>query len=183
MSHLHNMRSPMLHGDFKPSDVLIPAKTLQPKITNFGLWDFKNYFIDNAQPEFDHLASLNPCQAPEVLVGGERPTLFSDIWALCATLLQWLLEIPPWDFQELCSRYKYRDNKQVNKFWPPRQISATSHDSFHLLGFGTERSYETRWRTFSGSVFVWRRKSAIGIYGCCIWLPGLKWNIFEPDHF
>ncbi len=23
---------------------------------------------------------LNPCQAPEVLVGRERPTLFSDIW-------------------------------------------------------------------------------------------------------
>ena len=56
---------------------------------------------------------LNPCQSPEVLIGGERPTLFSDIWSLAAVLLQWLLESPPWDLQELCSRYKYRDNKQV----------------------------------------------------------------------
>lgn len=111
ISYLHNLRSPLLHGDFKPSDVLIPARTLQPKITNFALWDFKRFFIDNTLPE--HVTFLNPCQAPEVLIGGERPTLFSDVWSLGATLLQWLLESPPWDFQELCSRYKYRDNKQV----------------------------------------------------------------------
>ena len=88
-------------------------RTLQPKITNFALWDFKNFFLENAQPDHDFLAMMNPCQAPEVLVGGERPTLFSDIWALGATVLQWLLETPPWNFQELCSRYKYRENKQV----------------------------------------------------------------------
>ena len=44
---------------------------------------------------------------------GERPTLFSDIWSLAAVVLQWLLETPPWDFQELCARYKYRENKHV----------------------------------------------------------------------
>ena len=70
MSHLHNLRIPFLHGDFKPSDVLIPAKTLQPKITNFGLWDFKNFFIENAQPEYDDMELKNPCQAPEVLIAG-----------------------------------------------------------------------------------------------------------------
>ena len=138
MSYLHHNKGvPFLHGDFKPSDVLVPAKTLQPKITNFALWDFKNFFIDNAQPELDHIQLLNPCQAPEVLgrhtclyqchpndnrnislllpfaVGGERPTLFSDIWSLAAVILQWLLEAPTWDFQELCSRYKYRENKHV----------------------------------------------------------------------
>jgi len=114
MSYLHhNKGAPFLHGDFKPSDVLVPAKTLQPKITNFALWDFKNFFIDNAQPELDHIQLLNPCQAPEVLVGGERPTLFSDIWSLAAVILQWLLEAPTWDFQELCSRYKYRENKHI----------------------------------------------------------------------
>ena len=43
----------------------------------------------------------------------ERPTLFSDIWALAAVIVQWLLETPPWDFQELCARYKYRENKHV----------------------------------------------------------------------
>ena len=48
---------------------MVPAKTLQPKITNFGLWDFKNFFIENAQPELDHISLLNPCQAPEVLIG------------------------------------------------------------------------------------------------------------------
>ena len=68
MSYLHHNKGvPFLHGDFKPSDVLVPAKTLQPKITNFALWDFKNFFIDNAQPELDHIQLLNPCQAPEVL--------------------------------------------------------------------------------------------------------------------
>ena len=134
MSYLHNNKGvPFLHGNFKPSDVLVPAKTLQPKITNFALWDFKNFFIDNAQPELDHIQLLNPCQAPEVLgiyisilawfktilispfvVGGERPTLFSDIWSLASVILQWLLEAPTWDFQELCSRYKYRENKHVS---------------------------------------------------------------------
>ena len=47
------------------------------------------------------------------LMQGERPTLFSDIWSLAAVLLQWLLESPPWDFQELCTKYQYRDNKHV----------------------------------------------------------------------
>jgi len=113
MSYLHSNKMGFLHGDFKPSDVLVPAKSLQPKITNFGLWDFKNFFIENAQPELDHISMFNPYQPPEVFVGDERPTLFSDVWSLASVLLQWLLESPIWDFQELCSRYKYRDNKQV----------------------------------------------------------------------
>ena len=53
---------------------------------------------------------LNPCQAPEVLVEQERPTLFSDIWSVSAAILQWLLEFPPWNLQELCARYKFREN-------------------------------------------------------------------------
>lgn len=114
MSYLHTLRTPFLHGDFKPSDVLIPAKTLQPKITNFGLYDFKKFFIENTQPDYDYMGLQSGFQAPEVLIGGERPTLFSDIWSLAAVLLYWLLESPPWDFQELCTRYQYRDNKQVN---------------------------------------------------------------------
>ena len=114
MSYLHSNKMGFLHGDFKPSDVLVPAKSLQPKITNFGLWDFKNFFIENAQPEMDHISMFNPYQAPEVFIGDERPTLFSDVWSLGSVLLQWLLESPIWDFQELCSRYKYRDNKQVS---------------------------------------------------------------------
>ena len=50
MAHLHNLRNPILHGDFKVSDVIIPAKTLEPKITNFGLWDFKKFFVENTLP-------------------------------------------------------------------------------------------------------------------------------------
>ena len=51
MSYLHNLRTPTIHGDFKPSDVLIPANDLlQPKIANFGLWDFKKYFVENTVP-------------------------------------------------------------------------------------------------------------------------------------
>jgi len=85
IAHLHNMRNPILHGDFKPSDVLIPAKTLQPKITNFGLWDFKNFFLENVHQGIadlifqkvvikvfffisEDVLFFNPCQAPEVLV-------------------------------------------------------------------------------------------------------------------
>ena len=30
-------------------------------------------------------------------------------------IVQWLLETPPWDFQELCARYKYRENKHVRR--------------------------------------------------------------------
>ena len=63
MSYLHLNRTPFLHGDFKPSDVLVPAKTLQPKITNFGLWDFKNFFIDNAQPGKNLIKNQNNAKA------------------------------------------------------------------------------------------------------------------------
>ena len=38
MSYLHSLRTPTIHGDFKPSDVLIPATDLlTPKIANFVL--------------------------------------------------------------------------------------------------------------------------------------------------
>ena len=51
MSYLHSLRTPTIHGDFKPSDVLIPATDLlTPKIANFGLWDFKKYFVENTLP-------------------------------------------------------------------------------------------------------------------------------------
>ena len=42
---------------------------------------------------------MNPCQAPEVLIEGERPSLFSDSWSLGAVLLHWIMELPPWDMQ------------------------------------------------------------------------------------
>ncbi len=70
MNYLHTNRLPFLHGDFKPSDVLVPAKTLQPKITNFGLYDFKSFFVENAQPDFDYVGQMNAFQAPEVLIKG-----------------------------------------------------------------------------------------------------------------
>ena len=56
-----------MHGDFKPSDVLVVANGKVPKITNFGLWDFKNFFIENTMAE--DVVFLNPHQAPEVLIG------------------------------------------------------------------------------------------------------------------
>lgn len=66
IASLHNMRSPMVHGDFKPSDVLVTAKEKVPKITNFGLWDFKKFFIENTMAE--DTVFLNPHQAPEVII-------------------------------------------------------------------------------------------------------------------
>ena len=33
------------------------------------------------------------------MVGGKRPTLFSDAWSLGAVLLQWMTRLPPWDMQ------------------------------------------------------------------------------------
>ena len=112
LSYLHNMRSPIVHGDFKPSDILVVAKSKTPKITNFGLWDFKNFFIENTMAE--DVVFLNPHQAPEVLIGHERPTLCSDVWSLGAVLLQWMLERPPWDLQHLCEQYQYRHDRQAN---------------------------------------------------------------------
>ena len=49
MAYLHSMRNPVIHGDFKTSDVLIEAHSYNAKITNFGLWDFKNFFIHHDQ--------------------------------------------------------------------------------------------------------------------------------------
>ena len=52
------MRQPLVHGDFKPSDVLVTASAKSPKITNFGLWDFKKFFIENTMAE--DVVFLNP---------------------------------------------------------------------------------------------------------------------------
>ena len=70
MAYLHNSKNSFLHGDFKPSDVMVPAKTLQPKITNFGLWDFKNFFIQTTQPDYEYTQITNGFQAPEVFIAG-----------------------------------------------------------------------------------------------------------------
>merc|ERR1712001_144934 len=103
-------------GDFKPSDVLIPANDLlTPKIANFGLWDFKKYFAENTLPDQAIPPIMtNRWQAPEVLLGQERPTMFADIWSVAATLLQWLTEqSSPWNMQDLCTRYKMRHNREM----------------------------------------------------------------------
>lgn len=115
MSYLHNLRNPLVHGDFKPSDVLVTANTKTPKITNFGLWDFKTFFIENTMSE--DVVFLNPHQAPEVLIGRERPTLCSDAWSLGAVLLQWMLERAPWDLHHLCDQYQYRHDKQASALY------------------------------------------------------------------
>lgn len=106
------MRNPIVHGDFKPSDVLVVANGRIPKITNFGLWDFKNFFIENTMAE--DVVFLNPHQAPEVLIGHERPSLCSDVWSLGAVILQWMMERPPWDLQHLCDMYQYRHDRQAS---------------------------------------------------------------------
>ena len=85
MTYLHNLRTPFLHGNFKPSDVLVPAKTLQPKIANFGLWDFKNFFTENAQPDHDYMELMNAFQAPEVQIAGI--VMFSP-WGPYLTLIR-----------------------------------------------------------------------------------------------
>ena len=56
----------------------------------------------------------NQWQAPEILVGGERPSMFADVWSLAAILLQWLTQqSSPWDMQDLCTRYKMRHNREM----------------------------------------------------------------------
>ena len=67
-------------------------------------------FLEQAYPSI----MTNPWQAPEVLLGQERPTIFADIWSVAATLLQWLTEQSnPWDMQDLCTRYKMRHNREM----------------------------------------------------------------------
>ena len=92
--------------------MLVVANGRVPKITNFGLWDFKNFFIENTMAE--DVVFLNPHQAPEVLIGHERPSLCSDVWSLGAVILQWMLERPPWDLQHLCDMYQYRHDRQAS---------------------------------------------------------------------
>ncbi|XP_023332040.1 rust resistance kinase Lr10 [Eurytemora carolleeae] len=65
MSYLHGLRYPVVHGDFKPSDILLTAKTKVPRLTNFGLWDFKKYFVEETLPA--DVVFLNIHQAPEVI--------------------------------------------------------------------------------------------------------------------
>jgi len=115
LSYLHNLRTPIVHGDFKPSDILVPANTKNPRITNFGLWDFKNFFIENTMSE--DAVFLNPHQAPEVLIGRERPTLCSDVWSLGCIILQWMLERAPWDLTQLCEQYQYRHDRQATALY------------------------------------------------------------------
>ena len=80
IASLHNMRSPMVHGDFKPSDVLVTARAKVPKITNFGLWDFKKFFIENTMAE--DVVFLNPHQAPEVIIIARIYKILADLLKL-----------------------------------------------------------------------------------------------------
>ena len=67
-------------------------------------------FLDQAIPPI----MTNRWQAPEVLLGQERPTMFADIWSVAATLLQWLTEqSSPWNMQDLCTRYRMRHNREI----------------------------------------------------------------------
>ena len=137
MSYLHNLRHPIVHGDFKPSDVLVVANGRIPKITNFGLWDFKNFFIENTMAE--DVVFLNPHQAPEVLIGHERPSLCSDVWSLGAVILQWMLERPPWDLQHLCHMYQYRHDRQASALHDAMDNQVRNYDQ--QLKFLTEISF------------------------------------------
>jgi len=137
ISYLHSLRSPVVHGDLKPTDIILTAQAKIPKITDFGLWDFKNFFMEETgQP----LVYFNPYQAPEVVLGEDRPTLCSDIWSLGCVLLQWMYERPPWDIQDLCTRYSYRLNKQdmaladaMEKKESPSILSAMTDNSLNAL--------------------------------------------------
>ena len=69
-----------------------------------------SHLLDQAIPPI----MTNRWQAPEVLLGQERPTMFADIWSVAATLLQWLTEqSSPWNMQDLCTRYKMRHNREM----------------------------------------------------------------------
>ena len=93
----------------------------------------------------------NRWQAPEVLLGQERPTMFADIWSVAATLLQWLTEqSSPWNMQDLCTRYKMRHNREIAALMKVINKSAILLQLYLILDFDNGHNFNNIKTVFIG---------------------------------
>eukprot|EP00930_Biecheleria_cincta_P099404 TRINITY_DN9102_c0_g1_i2.p1 TRINITY_DN9102_c0_g1~~TRINITY_DN9102_c0_g1_i2.p1 ORF type:complete len:651 (+),score=91.20 TRINITY_DN9102_c0_g1_i2:111-2063(+) len=74
LQYLHQQQPTIVHGDIKGGNILIDAKTLQPKLADFGLSR-----IFGARKK---LGGTLRYAAPEVLLGNAEPDASSDIFSL-----------------------------------------------------------------------------------------------------
>ena len=53
--------------------------------------------------------------------------------SVSAAILQWLMEYPPWDLQELCARYRFRENRQLYALQVSLPFSINQGNTFFVL--------------------------------------------------
>jgi len=92
LSYLHGLNPPVIFRDLKPANIMVtPAG--QVKLIDFGI---ARFFKAGQAHDTQSLGTYGYV-APEVL-GGQQSETRSDIYSLCATLLQLLTGIDPGDY-------------------------------------------------------------------------------------
>ncbi|MDI1460645.1 protein kinase [Catellatospora sp. KI3] len=88
----HSLPSPVLHGDIKPSNILLDD-TGRPMLSDFGVSTHLDTRRSVTVAQF-----TQPYAAPEVLSDG-RASVASDVWSLTAALFEMLTGAPPFAVQ------------------------------------------------------------------------------------
>jgi serine/threonine-protein kinase PknK len=79
----------VLHRDLKPENVLVSAYG-EPKLADFGIAR-----MQGAIETRSGVVTASVAHAPPEVLGGERPTVASDVYSLASTLYSLLLGMPP----------------------------------------------------------------------------------------
>jgi serine/threonine-protein kinase PknK len=79
----------VLHRDLKPENVLVSAYG-EPKLADFGIAR-----MQGAIETRSGVVTASVAHAPPEVLGGERPTVASDVYSLASTLYSLLLGTPP----------------------------------------------------------------------------------------
>src|SRR5690606_17524999 len=85
----------VVHGDFKPNNILLDRDAKWPRVADFGLATLR---IQNApehqRDEYRRRGGTLPYMAPEVL-RGKQPDARSDLFSFCVALWQSLERVLP----------------------------------------------------------------------------------------
>ena len=96
MAYMHALRPVIVHQDIKPGNILIQKSTFVAKLCDFGISRIKSV-LASTTTTVGAVDGSPGYMAPECLVGGEKSTTATDIWAVGVTLLEFFCERDAWD--------------------------------------------------------------------------------------
>src|SRR5437868_7888416 len=111
VSYLHRQHPPLIHGDIKPSNIIVPKAGAPPVLVDFG--GVKDLDADTTAPQ-----SRFNYRAPEQYSGGTSPR--TDIYALGAVLYTLLTGTVP---AAAADRLARRGEKEADPLVPVNQIT------------------------------------------------------------